>query len=91
MASKLLPQRSSLTFQWAMSPAAPSPYDNQVFESLGATPRTYVWTWGSGPTADSFPLDIGVPEPSGILLLALPLGVVGRLTQRRRRPALQPA
>src|SRR5689334_21462138 len=27
-----------------------STYDNQSFASLGVTPGTYAWTWGSGPT-----------------------------------------
>jgi hypothetical protein len=60
-----------------------STYDNQTFGSLGATPGTYVWTWGSGATADSFTLNIvptnivPTPEPSSLALLALPLGLVG--------------
>jgi len=56
-----------------------STYDNRTFGSLGVIPGTYVWTWGSGPTADSFTLQIvpgrNVPEPaSGTLLIA---GLVG--------------
>ena len=53
-----------------------STWDNKNFASLGVTPGTYVWNWGSGPTADSFTLQIGaaaVPEPSTLALLALPL------------------
>jgi len=53
-----------------------STWDNKDFASLGVTPGTYVWNWGSGPTADSFTLQIGaaaVPEPSTLALLALPL------------------
>lgn len=63
-------------------------WDGQTLASLGATPGTYVWNWGSGPTADTFTLDIGtaaVPEPAGILLLALPLGLVMLLAQRSCR------
>jgi hypothetical protein len=61
-----------------------STYENQTLAGLGVIPGTYVWTWGSGATADSFTLDIvstTVPEPSGLALLALPLGLL--LTARR--------
>jgi hypothetical protein len=57
-----------------------STYANQTFSSLGVAPGTYVYPWGSGPTADSFTLQIGspaaVPEPASIMLLVLPLGFV---------------
>lgn len=65
-------------------------YDNATFASLGATPGTYVWTWGSGATADSFRLNVGgvpVPEPSSLRLLALPLGLFMLLGARHRRAA----
>jgi hypothetical protein len=65
-------------------------YDNATFASLGATPGTYMWTWGTGADADSFTLQIepaAVPEPSTIALLALPLGLVIWRTARRTRPA----
>jgi hypothetical protein len=39
-----------------------STYDNATFASLGVTPGTYEWTWGSGAHADSFTLD-AVPAP----------------------------
>jgi hypothetical protein len=62
-------------------------YVNQTFASLGVTPGTYAWTWGPGPFRN-FTLQIGlaaaaVPEPSSILLLALPLGML--LAARHRR------
>lgn len=70
--------------------ASSATWDGKTFASLGATPGSYVWNWGSGPTADSFTLDIGVPEPSGVLLLALPVGLVGLLSLRPRRPNSRP-
>ncbi|MGH7113433.1 MAG: hypothetical protein ACREE9_02960 [Stellaceae bacterium] len=65
-------------------------YGNQTFATLGATPGVYTWTWGSAATDDSFTLDIpaaAVPEPSSLLLLALPLGLVMLLAARPRRAA----
>jgi hypothetical protein len=65
-----------------------STYDNQTFSSLGVTPGSYVWTWGSGPTADSFTLQIEtIPEPASLTLLGVALGglgVVRRRTQKLR-------
>ena len=66
-----------------------STYLGQTFATLGATPGTYVWTWGSGANADSFTLNIGgtaaVPEPSSLALLMLPLGLLMLLAARPRR------
>lgn len=39
-------------------------WDGQTIANLGMTPGTYKWTWGVGPTADSFTLVIGSPPPS---------------------------
>ena len=51
-------------------------YDSQTFSSLGATPGTYKWTWGTGPN-QNFTLVIGtvVPEPSTWAMMLL--GFVG--------------
>jgi hypothetical protein len=50
------------------------------------TPGTYVWTWGSGATADSLTLLIGAPEPSTILPVAgALLGIM--VFRNRLRPA----
>jgi hypothetical protein len=48
-----------------------STWNNQTFSSLGVTPGTYVWTRGSGASADSFTLVGGVPEPSSFLLFGV--------------------
>jgi hypothetical protein len=47
-------------------------YLSQTFSSLGATPGTYKWTWGSGAN-QSFTLVIGtaVPEPSTWVMMVL--------------------
>ncbi|MGH7113432.1 MAG: hypothetical protein ACREE9_02955 [Stellaceae bacterium] len=61
-------------------------YDNATFASLGVTPGTYLWTWGTPALDDTFTLNIGaaaVPEPSSLLLLALPLGLVLLLAARQ--------
>ena len=50
-------------------------YYNATFSSLGVTPGTYVWTWGTGPD-QNFTLQIGpatVPDSGstlGLLLVA---------------------
>ena len=64
-----------------------------TFSSLGLTPGTYTYNWGSGATADTFTVQIGaaVPEPSSMILLSLAFGGVGfSAWMRRRRGAVEP-
>lgn len=53
-------------------------WTNTTLASLGVTPGTYTWTWGTGANMDSFTLDAvappsSVPEPSSLSLLGVAL------------------
>jgi hypothetical protein len=51
-----------------------STWNSATFTSLGVTPGTYVWTWGTGGHADSFTLIASVPDTGstlGLLLVSL--------------------
>jgi hypothetical protein len=53
-------------------------YSGQTFSTLGVTPGTYVWTWGTGVHADSFTLR-AVPDSGstfGLLSVAF-VGLIG--------------
>jgi len=62
-------------------------YDTATFASLGVTPGTYVWTWGTGAD-QSFKLEIGTtPLPAALPLFATGLGAMGLFGWRRKRKA----
>ncbi len=57
------------------------------FTSLGITPGTYVYSWGSGPTASTFTIiaeSTAVPEPAPSFVLVL--GIVALALCLRPRP-----
>ena len=67
----------------ATLPPSSSTYSGASLSSLGITPGTYVWNWGSGANADSAILT-AIPEPSALCLLLLGLGVGGFARMRKK-------
>ncbi len=63
-------------------------FDDATFASIGLTPGTYVYTWGSGAHADSLTVQIGVPEPTTWAMLALGLGSLGFVGYRASRKSV---
>lgn len=47
-------------------PAATSTWAGASLASLGITPGTYTWSWGTGPTADSIVLNASVAPPQAV-------------------------
>lgn len=64
-----------------------STYFNASFASLGVTPGTFVWTWGTGAD-QSFTLDIvNAPEPAALGMFGFGVLLIGAFVGRRRRTA----
>src|SRR5262249_31628400 len=80
----IVPQRYLSESALASSPT----FNNTTFASLGVTPGTYVWTWGTGAD-QSFTLQIGqvtaVPLPAALPLFAGGLAGLGWLARRKRQ------
>jgi hypothetical protein len=56
-------------------------FNNATLASLGVTPGTYVWSWGTGLANQNFTLQIGAAGvPDGgttVMLLGAALGALG--------------
>lgn len=63
-------------------------WDNASFASLGVTPGTYTWTWGTN-AEQSFTLiignPVGVPEPAALGMFGFGVLLVGAFVGLRRR------
>jgi hypothetical protein len=57
-------------------------WTSATLSSLGITPGTYTYTWGSGATADSFTMQ-AVPEPSTWAMLVAGVGILLGFRARR--------
>ncbi|MGC4032212.1 MAG: PEP-CTERM sorting domain-containing protein [Tepidisphaeraceae bacterium] len=58
--------------------------NNATLAQFGFVNGTYVYTWGTGPTADSLTINVGIPEPASLSLLSA-AGFALLRRQRRRR------
>jgi hypothetical protein len=66
-------------------------FNNATFASLGVTPGTYVWTWGTGLPNQNFTLIIGgagVPD-GGSTVSLLGFALLGLTALRRKLPLLR--
>jgi hypothetical protein len=65
-----------------------STYVGQTFATLGLTQGTYLYTWGSGPTADSLTIKIGsasIPESGTWAMIMLGFAALGLASFRAAR------
>ena len=68
-------------------------FNNKTFASLGVTPGTYVWSWGTGLRNQNFTLIIrgaGVPD-GGSTVSLLGFGLLGLAALRLKLPLLRRA
>jgi hypothetical protein len=65
-----------------------STYLGASFASLGLTPGSYVYSWGTGDHADTFTLNVvagSVPEPSTWAMILIGFAGLGYAAARRKR------
>lgn len=60
-------------------------YNGESLSSIGATPGTYEWKWGTGPD-QNFTLDV-VPEPSTWIMMLAGFAGLGFAAYRARAAA----
>ena len=61
-------------------------FTGETFSTLGITPGTYEWAWGSGASADLFTLNVSaVPIPAAVWLFGS--GLLGLIGVARRKKA----
>jgi PEP-CTERM motif len=61
-----------------------STYSDASFSSLGMTRGTYVYSWGTGAHADTFTVEIGVPEPSTWAMMLAGFAALAYVALRRK-------
>ena len=59
-------------------------FNNATFASLGVTPGTYVWTWGTGLANQNFTLHIGSVPDGGSTVSLLGCALLGLAALRRK-------
>jgi hypothetical protein len=64
-------------------------FNNATFASLGATPGTYIWTWGAGLPNQNFTLIIGAVPDGGSTVSLLGFALLSLAALRRKLPLLR--
>jgi hypothetical protein len=59
-------------------------FNNATFASLGVTPGTYVWTWGTGLENQNFTLHVGSVPDGGSTVSLLGCALLGLVALRRK-------